>query len=149
MLEAFEFISNEKEIGLIAEIDPMPNKLIGNPRRLKQVLFNLLQNAFIFTRDGYVQIRLSSEQEDQNHLKIELEIQDTGIGISKIRLKDIFNKFFQVDPYDEIDNGGSGLGLYVSKALIHQMNGELLVDSKVDEASTFTIKLILPIDHQI
>lgn len=148
MLDAFEFISNEKEIDLISEIDTIPVKLIGDPRRMKQVMFNLLQNAFKFTRDGYVRIALTSEEEDQNHRSITLEIEDSGIGISKIRLDDIFNQFFQINPAEEIDKGGSGLGLYISKSLIEQMNGELSVRSKVDEGSTFIIKLTLPIAHQ-
>jgi signal transduction histidine kinase len=149
MLEAFEFISKEKEIDLIAEIDDLPDKLIGDPRRLKQVLFNLLQNAFKFTREGFVKIKLFSIEHDLNHQRVIIEIQDTGIGISKIRVADIFDKFFQINPQDEIDNGGSGLGLYVSKALIEQMAGTLSVESKINEGSTFKIELILPIAHQI
>ena len=148
MLEVFAFISNEKEIDLIAEIETAPNKMIGDPRRLRQVLFNLLQNAFKFTREGFVRIALQLEEVDQNHQKITLEIEDTGIGISKIKLEDIFNKFFQANPINEMDKGGSGLGLYISKSLIEQMNGELLIQSKVDEGSKFTIRLVLPIAHQ-
>ena len=149
LLEAFEFISKEKDIDLIAEIDDLPDKLIGDPRRLKQVLFNLLQNAFKFTREGFVKIKLFSIEHDLNHQRVIIEIQDTGIGISKIRVADIFDKFFQINPQDEIDNGGSGLGLYVSKALIEQMAGTLTVESKIDQGSTFRIELTLPIAHQI
>ena len=129
-------------------LDP-PDKLIGDPRRLKQVLFNLLQNAFKFTREGFVKIKLFSIEHDLNHQRVIIEIQDTGIGISKIRVADIFDKFFQINPQDEIDNGGSGLGIYVSKALIEQMAGTLTVESKIDQGSTFRIELTLPIAHQI
>ncbi len=144
LIDSFEFISNEKEIDLILDIGVIPDPLVGDPKRLNQILFNLLENAFKFTKDGFVKISVQSETNGLGQQDIVIEIEDSGIGIANSKLDLIFDKFYRASGEAYKDFGGSGIGLFVTQALIQQMSGTLDVKSSVGEGSSFTLKLTLP-----
>lgn len=108
----------------------------GDAMRLKQILINLVGNAIKFTTEGSVHV---SARHENNLLLI--EVQDTGIGISEEYQEKIFNKFDQADGSITRKFGGTGLGLAISKQLADLMGGAIIVESKLDKGSTFTLQL--------
>ncbi len=121
---------------------PWPLLLMGDPTRFSQVISNLISNAIKFTEQGAVQIRLSS-QSQQAQTRLQIEIQDTGIGIAATELATLFQPFSQADTSISRRFGGSGLGLVICKSLVELMQGELMLTSVVDEGSQFTVSLCL------
>ncbi|HDL18134.1 MAG TPA: response regulator [Bacteroidetes bacterium] len=115
----------------------VPSLLKGDPGRLRQVLINLANNAIKFTKDGEVVIRVKLVEEEDARAKLRFEVSDTGIGIPADRLRKIFNPFTQVDASTTRKFGGTGLGLAISKEIAEMMGGEIGVDSKEGEGSTF------------
>lgn len=109
--------------------------------RLRQVLSNLIDNAIKFTNDGYVEIGLRKTDEN----KLLFYVRDTGIGIPEDKLSLIFSRFRQLEEADTRTFGGTGLGLTISQNLVRMLNGEIQVDSKPDEGSTFYFTLPLPV----
>ncbi len=142
---SFAFISNEKEIDLIIELNDLPEQLLGDPKRIGQILFNLIGNAFKFTKEGYVKISANSVKQEDGRELIEILIEDSGLGIPQSKLDVIFHKFEQTNARVFKDFGGNGLGLYIVKALINQMGGSIHVESKVNEGTTFLLMFSLPI----
>lgn len=142
---SFDFLANEKEIDLILQIDPLPDRLLGDPKRIGQILFNLLGNAFKFTKEGYVKLSASSHLLDDGRENITISIEDSGRGIPQTKLDVIFNKFEQASAKSFEDFGGNGLGLYIVKALTNQMGGTIEVTSKMGEGTTFVIQFNLAI----
>lgn len=118
---------------------------IGDPLRLKQIMYNLLSNAIKFTGSGGVNLSLNAEMHNDENLAIEVVVGDTGIGIPKEKLDAIFEQFSQVDSSTSRLFGGTGLGLTIVKRLIELQDGTISVSSKVGEGSTFSIKLTYPI----
>lgn len=110
---------------------------IGTPKRIQQVLTNLLGNAVKFTKTGEIKISVSKNNQAQ-HL---FEISDTGPGISKEDQSKIFDRFYQVDHSDQRQHGGNGLGLAISKDLCHLMKGEMSVISQLGQGSTFSFTI--------
>jgi PAS domain S-box-containing protein len=128
--------------GLILEtlIDQdIPNTLICDERRLKQILINLIGNAIKFTKKGDVKVRLFKPSPSGWAIKIS----DTGIGISDKEQVRIFEPFHKVDDSMTGDNRGTGLGLSITKQLIDLMDGQIKLESKIGKGSTFTISLPL------
>jgi len=113
----------------------LPN-MMGDRYRLSQVLKNLFVNAIKFTDEGHIGIKVK-KQEDS----IDIDVEDTGIGISNNEIKKVFNKFYQAYTGDDRKNEGTGLGLFICKEIIKKHNGDIWVDSKVGKGSTFHIKL--------
>lgn len=127
--------------GIDIEVD-VPQELrpaVGDPRRLRQVLVNLVGNAVKFTREGSVTLRALSDPETGRPLR--LEVQDTGIGIPESQLEEIFSPFHQVDGSQARSFGGTGLGLAISRSLCELMGFELHATSQVGEGSTFAIHM--------
>ncbi|OYT17076.1 MAG: hypothetical protein B7C24_04560 [Bacteroidetes bacterium 4572_77] len=130
--------ADEKDLQLTVNIpENVPQFVNGDPTRLRQILLNLLSNALKFTQQGGVYVRLSVEKESSTHYTIKFEVRDTGIGISKEQQKRLFKVFSQVDKSTTRSYGGTGLGLSISKKLSELMNGQIGVDSKAEEGSTF------------
>jgi signal transduction histidine kinase len=145
--QTFQFISNEKEVNLIVDLKGSQEKLMGEQRRIRQLVFNLLGNAFKFTKEGFVKMSLQVNEIDSVNNSI--RVQDTGIGIHESKLDVIFNRFTQANREIYKDFGGIGLGLFISKVLVVQMKGTLSVHSKIGEGTVFDIKLTLPVVRQI
>ncbi len=145
--EALDLVSAtaaEKHLNLAYSIDrDVPECIIGDPTRLRQILGNLLHNAVKFTERGEVNLSVSAQEisETGTH-EIHFAIQDTGIGISEEQMDRLFQPFSQVDATVTRKYGGTGLGLAICKKLVEQMEGNIWVESEPDVGSTFhfTIK---------
>jgi signal transduction histidine kinase/FixJ family two-component response regulator len=136
--------SDKKGIELIREIDPgLENTVIGDPFRIRQILSNLIGNAFKFTHQGSVTVRATIKSRKQESLLAVIEVIDTGIGIPKNKQQIIFQEFKQADERVEHTYGGYGLGLTISKKLTELLGGTLSVRSKPDQGSTFALQLPL------
>jgi signal transduction histidine kinase len=110
----------------------------GDKNRLTQVLLNLISNAFKYTDQGEIEITISY---NRSHQKLDFSVTDSGVGISEIQLKNIFNQYYRVDHGDKKERPGTGLGLYLVKELIEKMGGEITVISKVGVGSRFSVEV--------
>jgi PAS domain S-box-containing protein len=117
--------------------------IIADPTRLKQVMLNLLSNACKFTKDGDVSLEIARFERGKEPW-LELRVKDSGIGISAAQKARLFQPFVQADSSTTREYGGTGLGLVISKRLVEMMGGQIDLDSKIGQGSTFTIRL--PID---
>lgn len=117
--------------------DSVPMLVMGDPLRLKQILINLLNNAFKFTEHGFVKLEISLEGITNNNYKLRFEIEDSGIGISQENQKKLFKTFTQADTSTTRKFGGTGLGLAICKRLTHMMKGEIGVESELGKGSLF------------
>lgn len=115
----------------------VPEQLVFDPLRLKQVLTNLISNAIKFTNEGSVVIRTMIEAQQGNKVTIRVSVTDTGIGLSKSQQKALFQAFSQADSSTAREFGGTGLGLVISKRLVEQMGGDIGLESVKGEGSTF------------
>ncbi len=134
----------EKGIHLSAYIDPNLNKYVkGDVTKIKEVLINLLSNAVKFTpENGYITTEIKRVEETENgKAKIYFSVQDTGIGIERDKLKDIFSAFSQADSTITRKFGGTGLGLTISSKYIEMMGGVLALESEIGKGSKFYFTL--------
>ena len=137
--------ADAKHLTLAVRIDPtLPDLLVGDTDRLRQVLLNLLNNAIKFTAAGSVTLTLSSKPLTDSAFRIRVCVQDTGIGIAQEKRARLFQRFSQVDGSIRRAFGGTGLGLAISRRLIEAMDGEIGVDSVPGEGSTFWFAVTLP-----
>lgn len=129
---------HEKGIEIILRVDPkMIYEVHSDPVRLKQILLNLASNAVKFTKTGYVLVSVSSKQIELNKYNILVSIADTGIGIAKDKIDNIFEQFNQADTSTTREYGGTGLGLSICRQLVNMMHGDLGVKSALGEGSIF------------
>lgn len=136
--EMFTFRAEEKGLELACHLGvELPDLLIGDPERLRQIAINLLNNAIKFTEKGEVVLRATVQAETETSLEIKVEVTDTGIGIPEERMDRLFQAFSQVDESTTRKHGGTGLGLVISKQLAERMHGQMGVTSRVGEGSTF------------
>ena len=121
----------------------IPEELLGDVTRLRQILVNLLDNAVKFTREGEVVVTLQSRQLPDDGHEIQVSVRDTGIGIPAERIDRLFVSFSQVDSSTTRRYGGTGLGLAISKRLAMAMGGRIWLESEVDTGTTFyfTVRL--------
>lgn len=115
----------------------IPEKLVGDPNRLKQVLNNFVNNAIKFTEQGEINVMVTLLEKDADKVRLEFSIADTGIGISKENQGKIFESFTQADSSTTRKYGGTGLGLTISKNFIHMMNGDVRIESELGKGTTF------------
>ncbi len=128
----------DKGIELVVRVLPeVPDNLIGDPGRLRQVVVNLMGNALKFTERGEVVVTVGAQHADNERVRLHIEVRDTGIGIANdLRVK-IFDAFTQADSSTTRQYGGTGLGLAISAQLVQLMGGRIWVESAVGEGSTF------------
>ncbi len=139
-----------KCIDLILQLKPgTPIHLIGDDGRLRQILINLIGNAIKFTDAGYVLLEISATDIQDKQVSLQFTVKDTGIGIRKDKLTQIFQKFTQADSSTTRKHSGTGLGLTISKQLVTLMNGTISVHSEPQKGSTFTLSLTLPFEAHI
>ena len=115
----------------------IPEVLIGDPTRLRQVLLNLMSNAVKFTKHGSIGISATIDSHSDNRVTIGFQVKDTGIGIPRDVQKNLFTPFTQADSSTTRRYGGTGLGLSICKELVHIMNGDIGVESENGKGSTF------------
>ena len=140
-LEPMRLEANTKGIQLHSELDPKLSgiELYGDETRLRQIVINLCANAVKFTHKGDVSLKLSVNGKTNQQMALELQVTDTGIGISPEHLPHIFESFHQADSSTARRYGGSGLGLTIVKRLSDLMNAEVHVISQPGKGSRFTV----------
>ena len=130
--------AEQKGIDLLYHLsDDLPEVLVGDARRLRQVIMNLVGNAVKFTDNGEVVVRIHGESSQQHVSRIHVEIKDSGIGIPEDKQKIIFDAFAQADGSTTRQYGGTGLGLAITAKLVQMMGGKIWVDSQPGVGSTF------------
>ncbi|MFW6348444.1 MAG: ATP-binding protein, partial [Cyclonatronaceae bacterium] len=123
--------------------EQVPETILLDDVRLRQILFNLLGNAVKFTERGHVVLRATAEpsQDIPGLIDLRLDVEDTGIGIPKSRYQQIFESFYQVESTNTRRYEGTGLGLAITHKLVRLLGGTISVESSPDEGSTFTVLL--------
>ncbi len=134
---------NGKEISLVNDISEEIPPIDADVERLRQIFYNLIGNALKFTRHGKIEVGASVRQD-----KAEVWIEDTGCGIPRDRLEDIFKPFYQVDSTETREAGGTGLGLSITKTLVELHGGNILVSSEEGKGSRFTFTLPVSKEHK-
>jgi signal transduction histidine kinase/CheY-like chemotaxis protein len=135
-----------KSLAFSAEFDPdLPPALLGDPTRLRQVLFNLLGNAIKFTDQGSVVLRVACNERTPTYADVTFSVIDTGIGLDSESAARLFGAFMQADSSMSRRFGGTGLGLAISQKLVEAMGGKITVESEPSRGSTFsfTVRLAL------
>jgi PAS domain S-box-containing protein len=134
--------AHKKAIELVCCLEPtVPERLRGDPVRLRQILTNLVSNAVKFTERGEVLVRVRKRTEDDHTVRVRCEVTDTGIGISPEAMARIFTEFTQADGSTTRRYGGTGLGLTISKQLVQLMGGDIGAESSPGQGSTFWFEL--------
>ncbi len=132
--------AHEKNLEFKLDIDGnIPSMLYGDEVRLRQVVTNILTNAVKYTERGSVTLSAKSERINSNTIRLRIAVEDTGIGIKKESLNELFASFKRVDQAKNRNIEGTGLGLSISKQLIEMMGGQITVDSIYQAGSVFTI----------
>ncbi|WP_414753152.1 response regulator [Anabaena sp. CCY 9910] len=138
----FRQVAQDKGLSFSIELDErLPSTIFSDPKRLQQILKNLLANALKFTEQGGVTLRIGLDQINTNHPMITFAISDTGIGIPQEKQQIIFEAFQQVDGTTSRKYGGTGLGLSISRELTQMLGGRLGLVSQPGQGSTFTLYL--------
>jgi len=138
VMKVLAYNALEKRLDMNAIIrHDVPIVMNGDPVRLRQILMNLLGNAIKFTQKGEVLLEISVHQKTAENIRLYFSVKDTGIGIPKNKLKDLFQNFSQVDASVTRKFGGTGLGLSISKQLAEMMSGKIGVKSAVGKGSEF------------
>jgi CheY-like chemotaxis protein len=129
--------ASDKGLEFFYDTDHVPQKLIGDPLRLGQILLNLVNNAIKFTETGEVRLIVRIIEKTEKNIKLKFIVKDTGIGMNEQVQEQLFEKFTQADSSTTRKYGGTGLGLSISQKLVEKMAGEIMVDSKEGVGSTF------------
>jgi len=136
--------AHSKNLDLVPLVyNDVPDNIMGDPLRVKQVITNLVNNAIKFTQTGEVVLRASLEDEDKenNRVTLRLSITDSGVGLSRVQQQSLFNAFSQADASTARQYGGTGLGLAISKRLVEEMGGKIGLQSELGKGSTFWFTL--------
>ncbi|MEL6998146.1 MAG: response regulator [Pseudomonadota bacterium] len=137
--------AHEKGLDVALVFDPdLPRNLVGDVLRLRQVLINLAGNAAKFTLKGKIVLRVSGVQRGQN-LAMQIDVEDTGIGISDENIDRIFSEFTRVDHSGTRHFEGTGLGLAITRKIVEIMAGDITVESTIDVGTTFRLRLTMPL----
>lgn len=131
-----------KDVELLLDISPnLPNKLLGDNIRIKQVLLNIANNAAKFTNAGKITLKMDYLQIDAGNIELKFVVEDTGIGIKKEDRHKLFQSFQQLDSKRNRNIEGTGLGLAISQQLLHLMDGDIWVESEYEKGSKFSFAL--------
>ena len=150
IIKLFSFKSSEKSISLVLKIDPkVPQFIIGDQIRIKQILTNLVGNAIKFTHQGMVTLKVDLLDSSTDRVNLSFAISDTGIGMTQNEIKQIFTYFRQAEISTTRKYGGSGLGLAICKNLCALMGGSIRVESTPNVGSTFFVSLPFDIGEVI
>jgi len=143
-IRALALRAHEKGLELISDVLPeVPEYVVGDITRIRQVLVNLLGNAIKFTAQGEVELEVALKSPSVDHLNVHFMVRDTGIGIPLDKQKMIFEAFSQADGSTTRKFGGTGLGLTISARLVEAMQGEIWVESAPGKGSTFHFTALL------
>ncbi len=144
--ETFELVAEkarEKKLELVWDIgNDIPDYVIGDATRLRQILMNLLSNAIKFTEKGEITLAMKGEESDDGKVRLTVQVIDTGIGIPAERIQQLFQPFTQVDASTTRKYGGTGLGLAIVKRLVSLMGGEVSLASVEGQGSVFSFSIL-------
>lgn len=145
VIELFEDRAAEHSTALRARIAPdLPQSVLGDPTRLLQILNNLVGNAVKFTEKGFIEVRIRrDETPSETGIRLYIEVEDTGIGLTPDQIERLFNAFVQADDSTTRKYGGTGLGLAICRRLVEAMQGEIGVISTPGEGSTFWFTMLV------
>jgi signal transduction histidine kinase/CheY-like chemotaxis protein/HPt (histidine-containing phosphotransfer) domain-containing protein len=147
--DLFNEMAEKKGLRFGSHVAPhLPRRLTGDAGRLRQVLTNLVGNAIKFTERGEVMIHIRPDEIGADSMRLRVEVRDTGIGVPPESQRRIFESFAQADQSTTRRYGGTGLGLAIAKQLTTMMGGEIGVDSKPGEGSTFWFTVSLGITSE-
>jgi len=140
-----EYLFDDKNINFNVDVNnDLPETLISDDVRLKQVVVNLINNAVKFTRQGEVNLMITGKEVDGNKYHLQIEVNDTGIGIPEDKLESIFKPFQQISP-DRIHNKGVGLGLPICKKIIDALKGKIRINSTSGKGTKIALDFVFPI----
>ncbi|MBP2831379.1 response regulator [Aquimarina sp. U1-2] len=143
-------INDKKNLDVFIYTDDQLNKqFLGDPFRIKQVLTNLLNNAYKFTNEGAITVESRILENGVGEKQLVISVKDTGIGITKKQQQYIFNEFSQGDADTEKRYGGFGLGLAITKKIIELLEGTIRLDSEPDKGSEFTFQIPIKLSHTL
>jgi CheY-like chemotaxis protein/two-component sensor histidine kinase len=132
----------QEKLEFVCEIDPdMPDILIGDPLRIRQILINLLSNAIKFTEEGTVAIHVKMLEHIEEQISLEFAVEDTGIGIPEDKQAYLFDSYTQAETSTTRKHGGTGLGLNISQRLVNLMGGKISVTSTYGQGRKFFFRL--------
>lgn len=132
----------DKPVEFTVDAEPgLPEYLIGDKTRIKQILINLVGNSAKFTEQGYIRLRVDTGTENDK-IRMRMQVEDTGIGIKKQDLNKLFVSFSQLNSYQSHNKEGTGLGLTIARSLTEMMGGNIQVESEYGKGSIFTVTLI-------
>lgn len=139
-IEIVQPLLAEKHLVLSCDIDEkMPPVLIGDTYRLRQILLNIIGNAIKYTHEGSIDVKATVIPEENNVYLVKIIVKDSGIGIAKEELSQIFKEYHMADNSNFSKAGSSGLGLNITKMLVELYNGQISVDSVLNKGTTVTI----------
>ncbi|HYI96690.1 MAG TPA: ATP-binding protein [Bryobacteraceae bacterium] len=141
VVRLFEGVARDKGLKLEMLCSDVPQCLLGDEIRLRQVVTNLISNALKFTDVGGVVVELSAEISSSDTALLRVKVRDTGIGIPMDKQKHLFGKFSQVDSSPSRRHGGTGLGLSIAKSLVDLMHGSLTFSSVARQGSCFRVEI--------
>ncbi len=142
VISSFQFKVEEQNLRLNYFIDPtLPDYLVGDPNRLTQILNNLLSNAIKFTGEGFVYLQVVASETKENQASVRFVVEDTGTGIDRDKVDQVFETYTQADAKTSRNFGGTGLGLSICKNLIEAQRGRISVSSQKGQGTTFTVDI--------
>jgi signal transduction histidine kinase len=155
--DIFTFQADEKGLGFgINYTQEVPENIYTDPKRLKQIIINLLSNAFKFTQKGKIEINLQVQNSsifdpDENFLNgcLNIEVIDTGIGVEENERAELFSKFGTGKNLRGLNTNGLGLGLYLSKEICQKLGGDITCESIPGIGSVFMVKIPIDSKHEI
>ena len=142
LVDLIKVQADKKGLELRVDIDKnLPSVLVGDEKRIKQILLNLLDNAVKYTKEGYIAMSVQGENAADGEISMKVKVADTGMGIRKEDMEYIYDSFNRVDENNNSRIVGSGLGLAITKQLVDLMEGEITVDSIYTKGTVFTVIL--------
>lgn len=141
VIKSFEFKVSESKVPILFQIDSsIPQFIVGDPTRISQIIYNLIDNAIKFTREGRIDVQLNLEDISDDGCRLCFKIKDTGVGIPKDSLNAIFETYQQVN--EESDSKqGFGIGLSIVKQLVELQDGKIEASSQLGQGSSFHVSL--------
>ena len=142
-------MASRKGVVLESTINPIvPERIVGDPARLQQVMNNLISNAVKFTEVGYVRLDITSARDSAGDPELHIRVEDTGIGIPEDKRETVFQKFTQADVSTARKYGGTGLGLAVTRELVEMMGGVISFDSVEGKGTTFYVEIPIEVTEK-
>ncbi|MCK0146314.1 ATP-binding protein [Arenibacter sp. F26102] len=140
--ENLKEINAKKPIELIIKIDGLlENPVLGDPFRIRQILTNLIGNAYKFTKEGFIEVEAKVVNEVNGNYQTAIKVTDSGIGIKQEKQEHIFTEFTQAEDHTDKKYGGYGLGLTISKKLTELLGGKIGLRSEENKGSSFTVEI--------